>query len=156
MGRNSHSSDINNSNSLLHFSTERIKRNTAELFRLRRNSHQSGAETATAKAFILQPIAYLSIHLQFPLKINTQLFHHTPRFTTQSLMSVLAPNVTAINHLLSSIKVSGELALIKWTFRSKCKWPIVDRVEGWPDFQQEVFGGRFGRGAFIWLQSRSD
>lgn len=41
-----------------------------------------------------------------PSKINTQLFHHRPRFTTQSLMSVLASNVTVINHLPYSIKVS--------------------------------------------------
>lgn len=62
---------------------------------------------------------------------------------------VLASIATVINHLAYSIKVSRKPSLIKWTSRSKCKWPFVERVAGWVDFQPEVFGGWFGRRAFI-------
>lgn len=43
-----------------------------------------GLGPAIAKTPILQAVAYLSIHVKCPL--NTQLFHHTLRFTAQSIM----------------------------------------------------------------------
>lgn len=66
---NSHSADINNLNtSAVGEEIEMLQSSSLHRTCFRRNYHQSGSEPATAEASILQPVAYLSIHLQFPLK----------------------------------------------------------------------------------------
>lgn len=86
-------------------------------------------------------------------EINNRLLHHRLRFTAQSITSVVVTCAACINHLAYSVKVNKRLLLIKWTSRSKCKWPIVKRVAGWFNFQLKVFVVWLDQGAFIWPQS---
>lgn len=93
------------------------KGNPADLLKSRRrscptrNHHQSERELEGSNRIHTSACGLAQHPCAKPSKINTQLFHHRPRFTAQSIMAIVVlGNAVAINHSPRSTKVRREEA----------------------------------------------